>query len=143
MSGFCTIDHNLHRQRRSAMDPFFSKQRIQLLEPSIQAQVDKLCARLEEFKGTEKVLRIRDAYSCFASDIVMDYCTGSSLNHLNSPNFLPLWRETLQGANEAGVTYKYFPWLLKIMKLAPKGLVQKAFPGLALIYAFEEVSLII
>jgi hypothetical protein len=32
---------------------------------------------------------------------------------------------------------------MKMMKLAPKRMVQKAFPGLALIYAFEEVSLTI
>ena len=140
LSAFATVDHTLHRQRRSAMNPFFSKQRIQQLEPSIQAQVDKLCARLEEFKGTGNVLRIREAYSCFAADVVMDYSTGSSLHYLESPDFMPMWTQTMQEGSNSAVLCRHFPLILTMMKSIPKWMGKKMNPGLALFYDFQEVS---
>ena len=35
-----TLSHELHRQRRAATAPFFSKASIQRLEPSVQSVVD-------------------------------------------------------------------------------------------------------
>jgi hypothetical protein len=140
LSGFATIDHTLHRQRRGVMNPFFAKQRINQLEPSIQALADKLCSRLDEFKGTGEVLKIRDAYSCFTADVVMDYTTGSSLNYLDTSDFQPIWSETMQGLAKMGAFSKQFPWFLLAMKSIPRRFVEKTNPGLALYFAFQDVS---
>jgi cytochrome P450 len=46
-TGF-TIGHDLHKIRRNAITPFFSKRHVQAVEPDIQDKVERLCQRIEE-----------------------------------------------------------------------------------------------
>jgi Cytochrome P450 len=56
LSAFGTTDHDLHRRRPAALNPFFSKGQIRKFSPWIQDRSDILCRRLEdEYKGTDKV----------------------------------------------------------------------------------------
>jgi hypothetical protein len=44
-----TINHDLHRTRREALNPYFSKASVVKLEELIQSNVEKLCERIEEY----------------------------------------------------------------------------------------------
>ncbi|TVY83002.1 Cyrochrome P450 monooxygenase, partial [Lachnellula suecica] len=43
-----TKDHDVHRMRRGALNPFFSKRFVSELEPFVQAIIDKMCNRLDD-----------------------------------------------------------------------------------------------
>lgn len=47
-SGVGTADHDLHRIRRAAINPFFSQRSVRNLQPVIEERVDTLLARLHE-----------------------------------------------------------------------------------------------
>lgn len=56
-SMFTTIEHVLHRQRRAALNPYFSPASVRKLQPIVQAKVDEYVERLRELKVTRKVIR--------------------------------------------------------------------------------------
>lgn len=55
---FATVGHNLHRMRRSALNPFFSKRSITSNEPQIREIVEHMCHRLTESAKTGDVIRM-------------------------------------------------------------------------------------
>lgn len=64
-----TLDHDLHRIRRTALNPFFSKQSIFKLEPVIRDLVARLCGRFEQFRGTGNPVNLGHAYAALTTDV--------------------------------------------------------------------------
>ena len=64
---FATGPSDLHRSRRSAIDPFFSTQKVEKLQPVIQALADKVIKRLKEFKETGDVINAGAMFSAYAN----------------------------------------------------------------------------
>ena len=57
LSVFSAVDHGLHRRRRAALNPLFSKQKVTSLSPFIQKHMDELCERISrEFSGNGGIL---------------------------------------------------------------------------------------
>lgn len=64
---FGTVDHDMHRMRRAAMNPFFSKASVRRLQPLIHERVGKLLSRIKGFKTSGEPLTISLAYVAFSS----------------------------------------------------------------------------
>ncbi|KAL9015525.1 MAG: hypothetical protein Q9185_007080 [Variospora sp. 1 TL-2023] len=128
---FATIGHELHRQRRGAVAPYFSKALVQQLEPSVQGMVDKLASRLEPFKGSGDVLDLVPVFACMTSDIVCQYAFGAPYGYLDQPEFAPYFHKAVMGASEGSHFLKQFPWLDDVVKLLPPSIVKKMLPHLA------------
>ncbi|KXH35570.1 trichodiene oxygenase [Colletotrichum salicis] len=80
---FGTIDHDLHRRRRAAVGKFFSRKQMLKLEPQVHASAQKLCDKLLTFAGADgEVVPLQDAYSCFTTDVITEYCFGESFRFL-------------------------------------------------------------
>src|SRR5271156_3341291 len=62
-SMFETMDHELHRKGRMALNPFFSKRSVQSLEPVIREKVGELLARLRKTLNTKLVVDLSTAYA--------------------------------------------------------------------------------
>ena len=67
MSASGTIPHELHRKRREALNPFFSKKNVMALEPLIRKKVLQLCGHLEASQGP---VNLYDLYYAFARECV-------------------------------------------------------------------------
>jgi cytochrome P450 len=87
-----TTDHDLHRMRRSALNPFFSKQAVMKLEPVIQGNIDRLRDRLADTAGTGIPVNISDAFTCLSADIIGAYAFGEGYGLLDCEDFCPRWR---------------------------------------------------
>lgn len=68
-----TESHELHRIRRAAIAPYFSKAALQKLEPGVQGQVDKLVGRFEELKGSGRNVCLKNVFACLTGDIIGQY----------------------------------------------------------------------
>lgn len=66
-------DHNRHKVLRANMNPYFAMRRIRSLEPEIKALADKLCNRLNDFKGTGIPLTIQYPFTCYSTDAITGY----------------------------------------------------------------------
>ncbi|PLN80209.1 cytochrome P450 [Aspergillus taichungensis] len=126
-----TIDHDLHRIRRSALSPFFSKASIRRLQPVIWAQVDILLKRLEEFKKSGRPLRIELAYFALTNDIIMEYSFNRSLRRLQKVDFDLPAKEALLAASKIVHWMKHFPWIIHVARLVPLWIMSWINPAVA------------
>jgi hypothetical protein len=138
-SSFGTADYRHHRIRRGALNPFLSKQAVNRVQPMLTYMIDKLCHRIDGFQKSGEPFPLRLAYSCLATDIV----TLIALNHnrklLDSPDFSPMWIETVKSIAAAGHTMKQFPWLFSVIRALPPWVVGAMNPGMLLLLENQEV----
>ena len=73
-SVFTTASDELHRVRRGALNPMFSRARIVDLQTIIQDKVGTLLDRIREFQNEGKILPINRAFMALTGDVVMEYC---------------------------------------------------------------------
>jgi hypothetical protein len=64
-----TNGHDLHRLRRSALNPFFSKASIRKLQPLFDAKMDQLIERFEEFQKSGEVMVLNHAFAALTNGI--------------------------------------------------------------------------
>ncbi|KAI1323784.1 cytochrome P450 [Xylariaceae sp. FL0255] len=125
LSTICTIDHNVHRQRRAALNPYFSKANVTNRQAIIYRNVTKLCDRLKEYAGsTTRPLSLRALTSCYTQDVGTEYILGKSHNTLETSN---LDLETAYIAKGSGIwrITKHIRWFGPAMKSLPISLHER------------------
>lgn len=123
VSGFGTVNHDLHRIRRAAINPFFSKQKVAVLQPVIQRLADKLYTKLENCRGTDEVVPLECAFDAFTMDVITEYSLDTSFGYLDNPGWSSDFRELERAFGEMGYMQKMFPPLIDIMNSLPDRLV--------------------
>jgi cytochrome P450 len=58
--------HDLHRRRREALNPFFSKKSVTGLESMINQKVEQLCCLIEAHQKNNAPVNLSDVYYAFA-----------------------------------------------------------------------------
>jgi cytochrome P450 len=137
-SGFTTVKHDLHRLRRAAINPFFSKQKVTALQPLIQELVDKLCARFEKIRGTDEVVPMECAFDAFTMDVITEYSLDTSFGYLDVPGWNSDFRELERAFGEMGYRQKIFPAFVTMLRGLPNRLVLLMNPNMALLQNFLE-----
>lgn len=72
-------DHDIHRLRRAALNPYFSRQAITRIEPVVKNKLETLCRRLEESMKTNKSVDVELAFMALTV-CCMDSCFGPCFN---------------------------------------------------------------
>jgi cytochrome P450 len=109
LSGFGTVDHDLHCLRRAAINPFVSKQKVTALQPVIQRLVDKLCTKLENIRGSDEVVPIECALDAFTMDVTTKYSIDRSFGYLDNPGWSSDFRELERAFGETAYMQRMFP----------------------------------
>jgi cytochrome P450 len=68
-SMFGTNDHDSHRIRRAAVNPFFSKGAVRKLQPIIDERIDALLNRFQEFQASSQPIILNYAFSAYTNGI--------------------------------------------------------------------------
>jgi cytochrome P450 len=135
-----TVAHDLHRQRRAPIAPFFSQQAIRRFDPVIRKKLSILVSRLEEYERTEQPVDLEAAFTALTTDIISEYAFGISYGHLEADSFNPDWLKLLMGASENSHLEKQMPWLTKLMRKVPMSLLLKIKPQMGHFVVFQDVS---
>lgn len=90
-----TASHELHRVRRAALNPFFSRRSVVRLEPVIQLHVDKLRARLERSADSGEPVNLTDAFTALSADVIGDFAFGKRYGFLDADDFNPGWHKLM------------------------------------------------
>jgi cytochrome P450 len=138
-SSFATAPHYLHRLRRTALNPFFSKRSISTIEPLLISKIELLCRRFEDAIKTKEVIRLDAAYTALTMDIITHYAYGQSYNHLAEDDFKLSWKEAIIGVAANGAFLRQFPWALPIMKATPLSLLQKINPQAGALVGWQHM----
>lgn len=67
LSTFATALHDVHKTRRSALNPFFSMARVRRLERPIQNKVDTFIGRVKEAQEEGTMLRLDVAFAAYSA----------------------------------------------------------------------------
>lgn len=141
LSSFDTIDHDHHHRRRSAIFPFFARQKVVSFSPKIQEMADHLARRLAtEFGNRAKVVNMNEAYAAFVSDAINYYTFAISYNFLDYPDFLTPFTTSIRKLAMSLHVAGHFPWFLTIMQKLPNSLVQVLNPLMVPVFQFHDVS---
>jgi hypothetical protein len=127
--------------RRMALNPFFSKQAVQRLEPMIQSKIDLLCKRLREFAQQGRVLTVENAMMALTTDIISEYSFGYSFNALEQEDLAASWNGSFREAMASSVLfrYRYFLQLGRVMTSLPFRIVKIISPSLVPVVTIMNV----
>jgi cytochrome P450 len=86
-----TENHELHRRRRKPLEPFFSRLGIDRMEGMIIEEAKVLNTRLEEMRGSKRVIRLDHVFSAFAGDVIGRICCETPPNMMSQTEFGAEW----------------------------------------------------
>jgi hypothetical protein len=135
-----TAADSLHRVRRGALNPLFSRQRILSLQDVIREKVGILINRLDDAKAVQAPVPIDRGFGAFSEDIIMRYCFGHDYDSLNQQGWEPILHDSFVGVTRFSNTALHFPLLLKVMNALPELWVEKLNPLCGLIFRLQKVS---
>jgi cytochrome P450 len=138
-SAFSTPGHELHKMRRGALNPFFSKRMVGKLEPRISSKVEKLCARFRGLAGTGTVIPLHVAASAFTMDVISEYCYGEEgcTNYMDDDAFTPAWAQCMQDVFDGAAFRRAVPWLTALLQTLPVEYVLKLMPSMEVLFGWQ------
>jgi cytochrome P450 len=135
-----TADHDIHKRRRTPLNPFLAKPAVNKRMDLIQGKMDKFRALLDGYASSQSVLHLGNAYSALTIDIATVFIMGAGFDSLSHPNFNAGMTRALQGAGDLWRTSKHITFLGHLMRLIPLKYVAKfADPDVQAYLGFMEV----
>ncbi|KAJ5726764.1 benzoate 4-monooxygenase cytochrome P450 [Penicillium malachiteum] len=128
-SPVATVDHDHHRYRRNIVGSFFSKRSVNELSPVIEDKIQKLMERFSIANQAGSVVRLDDAFSALASDVITQYSFGRSWDFLEDVNFRREIRHAIAETANAIHINRFFPLFARTLRMIPRSLVVKIQPG--------------
>ncbi|KAG0638746.1 cytochrome P450 [Tuber brumale] len=125
---FSIMDNELHRQRRSLLNPVFSRKAILNSEPVIKEKLDLLCRRMKEHEAQDKLFNCHKAFAAFIVDIITEFAYSKSYDILSLPDFDSRIEHALDSQLEAILIFKHFPILAEIVSWLPIWIINSLMP---------------
>lgn len=131
---FQTVEHDVHRVRRAALSPFFSKRNIHALEGLIIGKVDELVERFVIAYQVAEVVPLLHATGALTMDIISVYAYGKDVQKLQQADWAGKELEAYSKLSQLGPFGRHFGWISKlILTTLPMSVVEKISPAAALI----------
>jgi len=124
------LDHDAHRIRRSALNPFFSRRSVLSLEDIIWDKARKLCDIIQ--RGLEKEpsepFDAHHAIRAFSVDVISEYAYARCWNQLDEKDFGAEYQEAIRSVQLMFIWFQTFPFLLPIFGMIPDWVNTILFP---------------
>lgn len=132
-----TVGAAVHRRRRAALEPMFSRSSVLKAEHLIRYKARLLCQRVAEFKGSPQPIIANHAFSAFAGDVLMEYVFGFSYKQLEKPNFDSVYYHLASsGSFERMATFSSA--VVKLITCLPEALIEVIHPATASLHRFKR-----
>ena len=137
---FSTAEHEIHRRRRMAASPYFSRRAVNNFAPFIQQRAERMCARLiSEYKGSSKVVIMNEAWAAYTTDIIMFYAFAWSYDCIDCPDFIAPFTHSIKMLVETAHLGAHFPLMMKLLRCLPDAVVGTIYPVMKSILRFQNV----
>ncbi|KIX00556.1 uncharacterized protein Z518_09621 [Rhinocladiella mackenziei CBS 650.93] len=131
---FQTVEHDVHRMRRAALSPFFSKRNIQALEGLIISKVDELAERFAMTHRDGEIIPLLHATGALTMDIISVYAYGKDVRKLQRADWAGEELEAYSKLSQLGPFGRHFAWISKmVLLMLPMHIVERISPAAALI----------
>ncbi|KAI5864077.1 cytochrome P450 [Durotheca rogersii] len=129
----------VHRRRRAAIAPCFSRGRIRNRNDDLQRILDRISHRLEtEFSGTDKVLNVNDMWAAMASDIITEIAFARPTDYSGAPDFQSPFAQATAKMVRFGHLNTHFGVLASAMNWLPDAVLGMLVPPIRPILAFRK-----
>jgi cytochrome P450 len=81
VTGFSTVNHELHRSRKGALSKFFSRQQMLKLEGEVDQFAHMTADKMLRWAG-KGTFDVKDAFNCFTADVISQYAFGEPMGFL-------------------------------------------------------------
>ncbi|KAI0405460.1 putative cytochrome P450 [Xylaria palmicola] len=125
---FGTVSHELHRLRRGAINPLFSKSGAAAAVPMIYEHTEKLLARIQTQISRDGFAEMRANFLAFATDNVSLYSTGKSRALLDDEALATQWRKSIGNLAEWTLIARHFSWVIPFVLEMPMALIELVLP---------------
>ncbi|KAL4864238.1 hypothetical protein BDV12DRAFT_176445 [Aspergillus spectabilis] len=126
-----TASHELHRIRRSALNPFFSKRSVQNLLPVMQRPIKILCDRLCTASDKGLTVNLKYIYAAVTLDIINDYCFARDPVYILKPDFGGRGFEKIDNFLKMSLLNIHIPWAIRLTYSLPERLKRILAPDMA------------
>ncbi|EEA20930.1 hypothetical protein TMatcc_000933 [Talaromyces marneffei ATCC 18224] len=132
-----TGPHELHRVRRSALSPFFSRKAVLDLVPTIQRPTAILCRRLQEASLTGETMNLKYIFAAVTLDIINDYCFAREPTTTLEPDFGKKETDNVAYFLKVSLLNTHIPWLMRLTYSLPDRVSKTFTPAVAKILDFR------
>ncbi|ETN37785.1 uncharacterized protein HMPREF1541_07408 [Cyphellophora europaea CBS 101466] len=128
-----TMHHDLHRERREPLAPYFSMQSIRALEPRITGVVTNMVTRMQRALQDDEVLVMYRLGTAFAMDVITEYAFGKegATNMMLKPEMGAEWSDMTKETIQVNPFARQFKWLTATLATLPSAWVLRLNPKLA------------
>lgn len=140
-SAFGTFSNELHRVRRAALSPMFSRKLVLELEDVVQDKAYKLSKRLESGlkDGNPNGVDLHYGFRAVSVDVITDYAFGDCYNLLEKEDFGKYFFEMVKGTIGAFWVFIQWPLVQAVALSLPQFLIFSA--PVKLFNKYMEVSI--
>ncbi|KAJ6070453.1 hypothetical protein N7467_011772 [Penicillium canescens] len=127
-SAFSSVSPEEHRQKRSHLEKYFSKQSVTNIEYLIHENIDKLDQHFKRAYESHKAVSLDAGFAGLTSDVIHQYAYGFNSGNLDHEDFNEKVRDGLNGLFKFAHVSFFFPVIQTVMKSLPLWLLAKIDP---------------
>ncbi|KAI1735290.1 putative cytochrome P450 [Xylaria scruposa] len=135
---FGTVPHELHRLRRAAINPLFSKPNVAAAVPMIFELTDKLLVRIKTQVARDGFADMRTNSLAFTTDTASQYSTGQSRQLLDNETLAFQWRRSMTNVARWTSIGRHFSLVLLLILIMPMALLKLIFPDVLLMVGLHR-----
>ncbi|KAL1875695.1 hypothetical protein VTK73DRAFT_9950 [Phialemonium thermophilum] len=133
-STLSTIDHDRHKLRRAAMEPYFSKLSVRRLQHVIEERVDALLDRFQRLQkeslNPRQPIDLKYPFSAFTNDVINEYAFARCDHLVEDPSFGKAITDNLLVQTRYGKWNRHIDVILKLVKILPESISRRVIPGM-------------
>ena len=150
-TGFCTHPHrgtfttpspDIHRVKRAALNPFFSRKKVLDLEEIVQQKARRLVSRMESAFGTTGSIDLHHGFRAISVDVISDYAFGYSYDFLNQEDFGVEFFNMIRDFGPAFWFFQQFPAIQPVALKTPFWVAKLTSPPLTRMILHQEVCIV-
>ena len=138
---FGTIDHHVHRQRRSAVKTFISKRTVRTTQVSIRAIVNDLCIRLDKYASSGGTFDVNLPYLAWSTDSVSTYLEDRPFGLLADDKRARNWQQTIQTVVKSTPVVKQISFMMPLVLQVPEWLMKMISLDMSRVLALHKVCM--
>ncbi|KAI9865656.1 MAG: hypothetical protein M1813_002114 [Trichoglossum hirsutum] len=123
-SAFGTFSNELHRVRRAALSPLFSRKMVLSLEDIVQSKVQKLCDKAARMLNANQPVNLHNGFRAVSIDVLTDYAFDNCYNLLDQPGFGEEFFAMIRGLFGTFWFFLQWPILQKVSMNTPMWLAK-------------------
>jgi hypothetical protein len=135
-----TIEHDIHRKRRSTVASFFSSASVRKLEPIMKESIGKLLSRMEAAGRTGEIMPMNYVFKACTSDVITKYAFGKSTNFLDLEDYAMEFMLSVDVLFLLNHAFCHFPLLGSLTEATPPWAAKVINPGMYQMHLMKEVS---